>query len=163
MLPQTPFMNPPKYHEPINDLPVHRATVHQLFHPVSESRHFTRVDAGRAFDAGLLPADERINHPQLIAIEKAQLSGRIAEDSIKAEWEKAEAADAAQVADIARRKRSWEDATKTISTERWDFKFQDVRVDTESVGRHVSGIGQRYGVPPQDRKKGQVKIPTRVG
>ncbi|KAJ0427010.1 eukaryotic mitochondrial regulator protein-domain-containing protein [Aspergillus carlsbadensis] len=38
-------------HEQINDLPAHRLTDPQIFYPVSESRQFTRVDAGRVFSA----------------------------------------------------------------------------------------------------------------
>ena len=50
MLPTTPYnSNFPKRHETINDLPVHRLTDPQVFYPVSESRQFTRVDAGRVF------------------------------------------------------------------------------------------------------------------
>ena len=72
MLPTTPFNphTPPTLHEPINDLPVHRATMPQRFEPVAESAHFSRTDAGKVFDQTLLPADVRIPHPQLIAEEK---------------------------------------------------------------------------------------------
>ena len=163
MLPQTPFQRPPQPHEPINDLPVHRATIQQIFHPVAESRHFTRVDAGTAFEKGLLPADERIQHPELVAIEKAKLSGRVTEDVLSSEWERAEAEDLAKTAAKAAKKQRRENVTTTFDTGRWAFKFQDVQVDSASVGKYVPGIGQRYGVPPQDRKKGQVKIPTHVG
>ncbi|KAL2825377.1 hypothetical protein BJY01DRAFT_157737 [Aspergillus pseudoustus] len=38
-------------HEEINDLPAHRLTDPQIFYPTSESRQFTRVDAGRVFSA----------------------------------------------------------------------------------------------------------------
>ena len=163
MLPQTPFKSPPQPHESINDLPVHKATVRQLFHPVPESRHFTRADAGQAFEKGLLSADQRIQHPELVSIEKARLSGRVADEAINAEWEKAEQADSARRAAVAAKKRRREDAMTTVNTGRWDFRFQEVSVDQSSVGKHVAGIGQRYGFPAQDRKKGQVKIPTSVG
>ena len=75
MLPTTPHIDQslpknkgrrPIVHEPINDLPVHPATRQQLFVPVAESRQFTRVDAGKAFDDKLLPADARIPHPELV-------------------------------------------------------------------------------------------------
>ena len=36
-------------HEPINEIHVHNLTLQQLFTPVSESRHFTREDAAKAF------------------------------------------------------------------------------------------------------------------
>lgn len=40
-------------HESINDLPAHRLTESQIFYPVSESRQFNRVDAGRVFSGAL--------------------------------------------------------------------------------------------------------------
>ncbi|KAL4806174.1 eukaryotic mitochondrial regulator protein-domain-containing protein [Aspergillus unguis] len=54
MVPTTPLyddahMQRQNPHESINDLPSHRLTETQIFYPVSESRHFTRVDAGRVF------------------------------------------------------------------------------------------------------------------
>ena len=44
------------------------------------------------------------------------------------------------------------------------FKFQVVKVDERvgQNGRGAAGVGARYGVPHPDRKKGQIKIPTRV-
>lgn len=62
MLPQTPFdpRNPHlvQPHEPINDLPVHPLTHPQVFYPTSESRHFTRTDAGRVFSGAPRLASE---------------------------------------------------------------------------------------------------------
>jgi hypothetical protein len=52
MVPTTPLAEAGQRqtaHESINDLPVHRLTDPQIFYPVSESRQFTRVDAGRVF------------------------------------------------------------------------------------------------------------------
>lgn len=52
MLPKTTYAADParqRRHESINDLPVHRQTDPQIFYPVSESRLFTRTDAGRVF------------------------------------------------------------------------------------------------------------------
>ncbi|PLB53747.1 hypothetical protein P170DRAFT_371996 [Aspergillus steynii IBT 23096] len=56
MVPCTPVYTDPHErrlnpHESINDLPVHRATDAQIFYPVSESRQFNRMDAGRVFSA----------------------------------------------------------------------------------------------------------------
>jgi len=63
MIPTTPLHHPPRRqvaHESINDLPVHRLTDPQIFYPVSESRHFTRVDAGRVFSgAPALPHSKK--------------------------------------------------------------------------------------------------------
>lgn len=56
MVPCTPVFDDPHErrlnpHESINDLPIHRATDAQIFYPVSESRQFNRMDAGRVFSA----------------------------------------------------------------------------------------------------------------
>jgi hypothetical protein len=162
MLPQTELTSPPSKHESINDLIVHKATMKQIFWPVAESTHFTRRHAGEAFESGLLPAEDRIAHPELVEMAKARMSGVLEEDVRREGWRKIEAHDAKQKEKIEMRKKKVEEQTTTVTTSRWDFKFQDVVVDKASVGRHVPGIGSRYGVPAQDRKKGQVKIPTRV-
>lgn len=63
------------------------------------------------------------------------------------------------------RKRKERDAReiKKVQTERSEFRFQDIRVESAGpLGRGKDGVGARYGIPPQDRKKGQIKIPTRV-
>ena len=162
MLPQTTLNDRGKAHESINDLTVHKATVSQIFHPVSESRHFTRADAGEVFQRGLLPAEKRIPHPQLVAIAQVPSSDTSPRDHLNQQWELANQRDAEKEALARSKKEQQERATTVVSSGRWDFKFRDVKVDKESVGRHVPGIGARYGVPAQDRKKGQVKIPTRV-
>ncbi len=164
MLPKTPYLpNDPKPHEPINDLPVHRATELQIFHPVSESRHFTRRDAGKVFDRNLLPAEDRIPHPELVQLQKWRHEGigpgeRLAKqkEANALEQEKKSEAEKARIARVARE-------VKRAETGRSVFRFQDIKV--ESVGRDGrdrKGVGARYGVPHQDRKKGQIKIPTRV-
>ena len=46
---------------------------------------------------------------------------------------------------------------------RWKWRFEEVRVSKAGLdGRGYQGGAARYGVPRQDRKKGQVRIPTRV-
>ena len=48
-------------------------------------------------------------------------------------------------------------------TPRWEFRFRDVSVESVGKdGRDRRGVGARYGMPHEDRKKGQIKIPTRV-
>lgn len=165
MLPTTPYIpNDPVSHESINDLPVHRATSLQLFHPVSESRHFTRRDAGKVFDRNLLPAEDRVPHTELVQLEMWKDQGvqgdervmRMREQNAKEEQEKKDR-------EKRRREREARDVAK-VDVGRSVFMFHDVKVD-ERVGRDgrgKQGIGARYGVPHQDRKKGQVKIPTRV-
>ena len=74
MLPKTPWdpegKEKNKPHESINDLPVHRVTGTQIFHPTSESRHFTREDAAKVFHEKLFPADLRVPHPELAKMHK---------------------------------------------------------------------------------------------
>jgi hypothetical protein len=167
MLPTTPHVKAKGQraitHEPINDLVVHPATRQQLFVPVSESRHFTRVDAGKAFDNNLLPADARIPHPELIAAEKDNIAGySVSERKLRAQ-ERLEAQTAAKKKREEAKKQHELASLKTVPQRRWDFVFRDVSVDAVGRnGRDPRGVGWRYGLPHQDRKKGQVKIPTKV-
>ena len=63
-----------------------------------------------------------------------------------------------------RRRERVEKETRRVEGGRAVFRFRDVKVDevVGGRGRGREGVGARYGVPAQDRKKGQVKIPTRV-
>ncbi|KAL6711514.1 hypothetical protein ACN47E_004448 [Coniothyrium glycines] len=171
MLPTTPHVDTTKpknkgkrpfVHEPINDLIVHPATRQQLFVPVAESRHFTRVDAGKAFDNNLLPADARIPHPELVQAERELEAGlpseerrRLAAGRMEAEQTKKRNAERKKEEELRR--------LRVVPQRRWDFVFQDVSVDKAGRdGRGAEAAGWRYGVPHQDRKKGVVKIPTKV-
>jgi hypothetical protein len=171
MLPTTPHVDTsdpknrgkrPITHEPINDLIVHPATRQQLWVPVAESRHFTREDAGKAFDNSLLPADERIPHPELVKAERELASGlsfeerrKLAEERFAAETAQKKREEEARQAEIR--------AQKVVPQRRWDFVFKDISVESAGRnGRDARGVGWRYGLPHQDRKKGQVKIPTKV-
>ncbi|KAJ8106027.1 hypothetical protein OPT61_g9815 [Boeremia exigua] len=171
MLPTTPHVDAsdpknkgkrPVVHEPINDLIVHPATRQQLWVPVAESRQFTREDAGKAFDNSLLPADKRIPHPELVQAERELASGLSFEERRKLAEERF-AAEAAEKKREEEAKQAEIRAQKVVPQRRWDFVFKDISV--ESVGRNgrdARGVGWRYGLPHQDRKKGQVKIPTKV-
>ncbi|KAF9696843.1 hypothetical protein EKO04_005521 [Ascochyta lentis] len=171
MLPTTPHVDTsdpenkgrrPITHEPINDLIVHPATRQQLWVPVAESRRFTREDAGKAFDNSLLPADERIPHPELVKAERELASGlsfeerrKLAEERFAAETAQKKREEEAKQAEIR--------AQKVVPQRRWDFVFKDISVESAGRnGRDARGVGWRYGLPHQDRKKGQVKIPTKV-
>ncbi|KAF1361682.1 hypothetical protein EJ07DRAFT_175646 [Lizonia empirigonia] len=171
MLPQTPHVDTsdpknkgkrPIVHEPINDLIVHPATRQQLWVPVAESRQFTRKDAGKAFDNSLLPADERIPHPELVKAERELALGlsfeerrKLAEERFAAETAQKKREEEAKQAEIR--------AQKVVPQRRWDFVFKDISVESAGRnGRDARGVGWRYGLPHQDRKKGQVKIPTKV-
>ncbi|USP77726.1 hypothetical protein yc1106_05000 [Curvularia clavata] len=171
MLPTTPYVDPslpqnkgkrPVTHEPINDLIVHPATRQQLFVPVAESRRFTRVDAGKAFDNNLLPADARIPHPELVQAERELEAGlsfderrKLAEERLEKQQE--------QKRKEEKRKEAELKALKVVPQRRWDFVIQDVSVEAAGRdGRGAAAAGWRYGVPHQDRKRGIPKIPTRV-
>src|SRR5436190_3404014 len=213
MVPTTPYIKPPRApipHESINDLPVHRLTEPQIFYPVSESRQFTRVDAGRVFSAApalpnssspdneprnspstitritrhpenierigkgaaeqqvLQPADMRIPHPHLIAFEHDRIQfGGETHLRNKAFRERLEAEDLAAAARKDRLRQKKECETTRIAPEgaRFEFRFRDVVVSREGTGldgRGVGAPGRRYGVPSYERKRGAVKIPTKV-
>ncbi|KAI9675533.1 MAG: hypothetical protein M1829_003337 [Trizodia sp. TS-e1964] len=171
MLPTTPFdpgSRTVKYHEPINDLPVHPATRPQIFLPTSESRVFTRSDAAKIFDSTLLPADERIPHPELIAMERDKLNALPAVEVQERAMERTRLLNEKREQEKARRAERAERKLTRILPERgggsrWEWRFKEISVDQVGKdGRGVAGVGSRYGIPHEDRKKGQVKIPTRV-
>lgn len=166
MLPQTKYDTKAKInprHENINDLPVHPSTLLQLFHPTSESRQFTRIDAGRAFHAELKPADERIPHPEMIAAAKDSLEGYTRSERNTRMQQRYNTMEEEIKEREQRRKAKGIRHTTTIEGKRWDFKFRDCSADiVQKNGRSQVAAGWRYGQPFEDRKKGQVKIPVRV-
>jgi hypothetical protein len=167
MLPQTvyPYRNNNRAqpHESINDLPVHVVTTQQIFHPTSESREFTRADAARVFDEKLLPADQRVPHPELAELERDRLAGMPYDERVAKAAKRNEEAEQKKLAAEQRRKEWKERSVKVVSSSRWDFKFRDISVDDAGVdGRGYNGTGWRYGAPHMDRRKGEVKIPTRA-
>lgn len=165
MLPQTKWDPKKKLsaHESINDLPVHPWTRQQIFYPTSESRQFTRADAANVFSPTLLPADDRIPHPELVLLERAAAKETPREERLAA----VQARDAKlqkEREDKERRQQEWEAKNlKTVAGQRWDFNFTNVSVDAAGKdGRGRKGVGWRYGNPHGDRKRGAVKIPTSV-
>ena len=164
MLPSTPYIsNDPVVHESINDLPVHRATEIQIFHPVSESRHFTRRDAGKVFDRDLKPAEDRVPHTELIQLQKWKHEGKQLDERIQMQREKdAKEVQSKKVLEMKRKEKEAREIKK-VGTERSEFRFTDTRVESAGPsGRAKDGVGARYGMPFEDRKKGQIKIPRRV-
>lgn len=195
-------------HESINDLPVHSLTGPQIFYPVSESREFTRVDAGRVFSAApalpssesnkptnpaeeiinistnhgkiervgkgdsehdiLLPADVRIPHPHLVAFEHDKLGARQeARKTGNSFVSRLRTLDKSDIARAERQKQRAEKNTTKVESDngRYEFRFRDVEVSREVTGRDGRGVkapGRRYGVPSYERKRGTVKIPTKV-
>lgn len=150
-------------HEGINDLPVHPATRVQLFQPTSESRQFTREDAAKAFSPTLLPADERIAHPQLVHIERWNIED-LPRTERQQRLEDMDSKERAVLEEKARKQKDWQERTqRTVQGRRWDFKFQDISAENVGKdGRSSRGVGARYGMPHTDRKSGEVKIPTSV-
>jgi hypothetical protein len=165
MLPKThwePEDKKRKPHESINDLPVHAATGRQIFHPTSESRHFTRADAAKVFDENLLPADDRVPHPELVIMHRELKAGIPREDRLARQQARDEKDEKKRQA-IAVKMAAKEAAVKKIDTGRWEFRIRDINVDDIGKdGKGYKGTGWRYGVPLMDRSRGQVKIPTRV-
>ena len=116
----------------------------------------------------LKAADARIPHPHLIAAEQDKknpelsneqslLRERYAQRLVDDEIERKEAQE--------RRKAKEEAGQRRIEKGRWEFVVKDVqatRSGTGLDGRGTKSPGFRYGVPSQDRKRGQVKIPVRV-
>ena len=170
MLPKTPFADnvPITPHEQINDLPVHRATIRQIFHPVSESRHFTRVDAGRVFQRNLLPAEERIPHPELVKLQQLQQTQRMLPHESAAKLRemvkaKEDAAESKRREWLLKEDRSVRKIIPEGTAGRAEFRFRDIKVESVGKdGRAKEGVGARYGFPHEDRKKGIIKIPKKV-
>lgn len=162
MLPQTPYQRGRIVpHESINDLPVHPQTRPQLFWPTSESRHFTREDAAKAFGDTLLPADKRIPHPELITLEKERHLDRDIRLARQRERDE-EAEKQRAAADEKQRQLKW-NTQRIVRGRKCDFKFQDISAEkTGKDGRARNAVGARYGMPHEDRKRGMVKIPTSV-
>ena len=163
MLPTT-ALNSKQPHESINDLPVHQSTTPQIFYPAAESRRFTRRDAGEAFQEGLRPADQRIPHPEMIEMAKHSPEDLPQNLNERRSLLRERFRDLDQKKMRSDRRDEIEklERTKVVGMGRWEYRFQDVTVDQSTVGHSPKGIGKRYGVPNQDRKKGTIKIPRTV-
>jgi hypothetical protein len=162
MLPQTQY-NPNirnKPHESINDLPVISHTTNQQFWITSESRQFTREDAGKAFFDGLLPADKRIPHPEMVDKMRLEM-GHGKWSRFKATQEKIGTNSASESGSQITEKLPL-DFVKIHGGGKWDLRVESVNVERGRTERSRMGVGHRYGMPHEDRKRGQVKIPTSV-
>ena len=152
--------------EPTNEISVHPYTQQQLFLPVSESRHFTRKDAAKAFHPTMLPADKRMPIPQLVNIEKnAMTAGGGKRYDRAAEIFREEVAQ--EQRDLAKREQeavaAEEARTAKIDTGRFEYRIRDY--NSEQVGKtgRTGTVGWRYGAPHNDRKRGLLKIPSSIG
>lgn len=165
MLPQTQLdERSPKMHESINDLPVHPATKQQIFYPTSESREFTRQDAAKVFSPSLLPADDRVPHPELIRAMKGANStlSRAAQGELANKMREAVAKTKTVVE--ANREAAETARTTVVKGSRWNFRFESIDAGLAGKdGRGPAGVGWRYGMPFEDRKRGNLKgVPTKV-
>lgn len=116
----------------------------------------------------LKPADSRIPHPHLIAHEQDKKYPELAKDQqeILQRYQQRLEEDV-KSREKAREKKMAQEVARTtrIDTGRWEFVVKEVkatRLGTGADGRGTASPGYRYGVPAQDRKRAQIKIPTRV-
>ena len=118
--------------------------------------------------AVLKPADSRIPHPHLIAFEKDKLDRALTAPERRARHRDRLREDEERRQAVKTRQREEEEAKKTrIDVGRWQFVVTEVQSTRQGVGidgrgSGIGAVGQRYGVPSQERKKGRVKIPTKV-
>ncbi|KAI0886073.1 eukaryotic mitochondrial regulator protein-domain-containing protein [Annulohypoxylon maeteangense] len=149
--------------EPINELHVHPYTMKQIFWPTSESRHFTRADAAKAFHPKMLSADERVPHPELIQMEKEVLEGHSLWDASE-RFKQAVMESERRAAQKEIEKASIEEKyTTRVHTKRFEYRFKQINSENVgSKGRARNAVGWRYGAPHYDRSKGEIKIPTSV-
>ncbi|KAJ5104887.1 hypothetical protein NUU61_002234 [Penicillium alfredii] len=116
----------------------------------------------------LQPADARIPHPQLIALERdlakypdePLLVEQRHQDRLR---DQAEAEQKQREAAQARRERKITSVSPQES--RFDYRIKEVAFTTQTTGRDGRAPwapGRRYGVPSDDRKRGMRKVPTRV-
>ncbi|KAK7731115.1 hypothetical protein SLS53_008834 [Cytospora paraplurivora] len=149
--------------EPINEIHVHSYTMQQLFVPTSESREFTRQDAAEAFHHTLLSPDKRIPHPELVQMERRIKDGMKEKESWNLFKEEAKQSEQARDARVAAQAEREEKNTMTVASDRFEFRIKQISADDAGKhGRARGGVGWRYGIPYEDRKKNQVKIPTRI-
>ncbi len=149
--------------EPINELHVHPYTMQQIFWPTSESRHFTREDAAKAFHHTMLSADKRVPHPELIQMEREIATGLSPYEASERFKDAVAESEREAAAKHARRAAVEQQHTTRVRSKRFEFRFREINselVGPKGKARHA--VGWRYGAPSYDRAKGQVKIPTSV-
>lgn len=163
MLPRSHLEDGDGPFEPINDIHVHSYTQQQLFVPVPESRHFTRADAAKAFGDHILPPEEKMRIPELLQFEKDVAAGVDRHEARRAFLDAAATSEKRLAEREAARRQRAEENKVRIDSGRFEFRFEKINVDSSGKdGRARGGVGWRYGVPHNDRRRGAVKIPTKV-
>ncbi|KAF7717816.1 Uncharacterized protein PECH_008460 [Penicillium ucsense] len=116
----------------------------------------------------LQPADVRIPHPQLVQLERDRKAfpneRRTVTERHNERLKKQEEAEQKR-REVAQARR--EKSVQHVEPEggRFNYRIQDAKFTKETVGvdgRAPWAPGRRYGIPADDRKRGIVKIPTRV-
>ena len=116
----------------------------------------------------LKAADARIPHPHLIAAEKDKQNSEIASEKSLLQERYAQRLKDDEVERTEGRKRRTakeEAGQRRIERGRWEFVVKEVqatRSGTGLDGRGTQSPGFRYGVPSQDRKRGEIRIPQKV-
>ncbi|KAI0600695.1 eukaryotic mitochondrial regulator protein-domain-containing protein [Biscogniauxia sp. FL1348] len=156
------FQNEP--FEPINELHVHPYTMQQIYWPTSESRHFTREDAAKAFHKDMLSADKRVPHPELIEMERELLNSASPHEAAERFKEAVTRSEQEAANKQIEKAQTEEDYTTRVSKGRFEFRFKQYNSDNVGPkGKNRHTVGWRYGAPYYDRSKDhQIKIPTSV-
>lgn len=163
MLPRANLERGEKPFEPINDIHVHSYTMQQLFVPTAESRQFTRADAAKAFGDHILPPDEKMRIPELVDLERDVASGAEPAEAYRRFVEAAARSEAEVAAARRAREERAEARTTRVDAGRFEYRFEKINAeDVGRDGRARKAVGWRYGVPFNDRRRGVVKIPTKV-
>jgi len=117
----------------------------------------------------LLPAEDRIPHPHLVEFEKDKISVEFRNEAQERAERYAQRLmdDDLRRAEAQRKEKARKEAqiTRIDDGRRWEFRVQDVvasRDRTGLTGRGTGAPGMRYGAPNDERKRGKVKIPTRI-
>lgn len=154
MLPVTQLAPPGVFqavHDNIQELQSHPLSHRQIFLPVSEGRVFSRVDAGKEF--GLPPTEEAVSHPDLVKLSRELKEGLDQTERVARQRERDRLEQAQRAEEALKAAEKAANSGIVIEQGRYAWRLTDAKTGI---------VGHRYGVPHEDRKKGQVKIPTRV-
>ena len=174
-LPVHSLTRPQIFHPAAESSPFNRVDAGRVFSaaprslPGAEPRRRESVGKPGNETEILLPAEDRIPHPHLVEYEKDKLSDEFRNESrmIAERYAQRLSDEELERAQAAQKKKEKEERAvrKLDDGGRWEFRVREVvasRDRTGTNGRGTSAPGYRYGAPSEDRKRGKVKIPTRV-